>query len=39
MDDWLVKQVMFLGHPFENWLVVLFMLMLIAALINVSEKN
>ena len=39
MDDWLIKQVSFLGIPFQNWMVVTFALILIAMLINQGEKN
>jgi hypothetical protein len=39
MDDWLVRQVTLLGIPFYNWMVVTFMLVLVAALINVGENN
>jgi hypothetical protein len=39
MDDWLVRQVTFLGIPFENWMVVTVALILIAALINLAEKR
>ena len=39
MDDWLVRQVIVLGLPFQNWMIVLFVLMLIATLINIAEKN
>jgi hypothetical protein len=39
MDDWLVRQVTLLGIPFQNWMVVTLALILIAALINISEKS
>ena len=39
VDDWLIKQVTFLGIPFQNWMVVTFALILIAMLINQGEKN
>ena len=39
MDDWLVTQITLLGIPFQNWMVVTFVLMLIAALINIGERN
>jgi len=39
MDDWLVRQVIVLGLPFQNWMIVTFMLMLIAALINIAERD
>ena len=45
MDDWLVRQVIVLGLPLplplplQNWMIILFVLMLIATLINIAEKN
>ena len=39
MDDWLVRQVFVLGLPFQNWMIVLFVVTLIATLINIAEKN
>jgi hypothetical protein len=39
MDDWLVRQVIVLGLPFQNWMIVLFVVMLIATLIKIAEKN
>ncbi len=39
MDDWLVRQVTLLGIPFQNWMIVAFALMLIAALINITESE
>ena len=39
MDDWLVRQVTLLGIPFQNWMIVAFALMLIAALINITESK
>jgi hypothetical protein len=39
VDDWLVGHVTLLGIPFENWMVVTFVLALIAALINILEKK
>lgn len=39
VDDWLTRQVTLLGIPFQNWMVVTFALVLIAALINIGEKK
>jgi len=39
MDDWVVEQVSVLGIRFQNWMVVIFVLALVAALINVVEKS
>lgn len=39
MDDWLIRQITVLGVPFQNWMVVTFTLILIAALINLGENN
>jgi hypothetical protein len=39
MDDWLVRQVIVLGLPFQKWMIVLFVVMLIATLIKIAEKN
>ena len=39
MDDWLVRQITFLGMPFQNWMVVTFALILIAAFLNVAERR
>ena len=39
MDDWLVRQITFLSIPFQNWVVVTLVLILIASLINQGEKS
>jgi hypothetical protein len=39
MDDWLVRHITLLGIPFQNWMVVTLMLILIASLIKVGEKR
>jgi hypothetical protein len=39
MNDWLVKPITLLGIPFQNWMVVTLMLILIASLINLGEKR
>ncbi|WP_276328138.1 hypothetical protein [Bradyrhizobium erythrophlei] len=39
MDDWLIDQVTLIGIPFQNWMMVTFVLILIAALINVGETR
>ena len=39
MDDWLVRQATLLGIPFQNWMIVAFALMLVAALINITESK
>jgi hypothetical protein len=39
VDDWLIKQVVLIGIPFQNWMVVTFVLILIAALINIAVKR
>jgi hypothetical protein len=39
LHDWLTERFTFLGIPFQNWMVVAFALMLIAALINMGERR
>lgn len=39
VEDWLIKPIMLVGVPLQNWMIVTFTLMLIAALINVSERR
>jgi hypothetical protein len=39
MDDWLVGHITLLSIPFQNWMVVTLMLILIASLINLGEKR
>jgi hypothetical protein len=39
MNDWLVRHITLLGIPFQNWMVVTLMLILIASLINLGEKR
>jgi hypothetical protein len=39
VDDWLVRHATLLGIPFQNWVLVAFALMLVAALINISERH
>ena len=39
VDDWLIRRCTFLGISFQNWMVVVFALMLFAALINMAERN
>jgi hypothetical protein len=39
MDDWLVRHVTLLGIPFQNWMVVTLVLILIASLIDLGEKR
>jgi hypothetical protein len=39
MNDWLVRHITLLGFPFQNWMVVTLMLILIASLINLGEKR
>ena len=39
MDDWLVRHITLLSIPFQNWMVVSLVLILIASLINLGEKR
>jgi hypothetical protein len=39
MDDGLVKHITLLSIPFQNWMVVTLLLILIASLINLGEKR
>ena len=39
MEDWLVSQITLLGIPLQNWMILTFTLILIAALINVGERR
>jgi hypothetical protein len=39
MDDWLVRHSTLLSIPFQNWMVVTLVLILIASLINLGEKR
>ena len=39
MDHWLLREVMFLGIPFQNWMVVTIALISIAILVNRGEKS
>jgi len=39
LHDWLTEQVTFLSFPFQNWMLIVFALMLIAALINLLERR
>jgi len=39
VDDWLVRHVTLLSIPFQNWVVVTLVLILIASLINLGEKR
>jgi heme/copper-type cytochrome/quinol oxidase subunit 1 len=39
VDDWLARQINLLDIPLQNWMVVTFALMLIAALINLGEHR
>jgi hypothetical protein len=38
MDDWLVRHITLLSIPFQNWMVVTLVLILIASLINVASQ-
>jgi hypothetical protein len=39
MDDWLVRHITLLSIPFQNWMVLTLVLILIASLINLGEKR
>jgi len=39
MDDWLVRHITLLSIPFQNWMVVTLVLILIGSLINLGEKR
>jgi hypothetical protein len=39
MNDWLVRHITLLGIPFQNWMVVTLVLILIASPINPGEKR
>ena len=39
MDDWLVRQITLAGIPFQNWMVVTLVLVLVAALIRLGESS
>jgi hypothetical protein len=39
LRDWLTEQVTFLGIPFQNWMIIVFALILVAALINLGERG
>jgi hypothetical protein len=39
MNDWLARHITLLGVPFQNWMVVTLMLILIASLINLGKKG
>jgi len=39
VSTWLENPVTLLGIPFQNWMLVAFALMLVAALINVTERR
>ncbi|SHN71545.1 hypothetical protein SAMN05444170_2056 [Bradyrhizobium erythrophlei] len=39
MDEWLMDKATLLGFQFQNWMVVTFALILVASLINISERR
>jgi hypothetical protein len=39
MDDWLVRHITLLSIPFQNWMVVTLVLILIASLISLGERR
>lgn len=39
MDDWLVQQITLVGIPVQNWMLVTFALILVAALIKIAENS
>jgi hypothetical protein len=39
MDDWLVRHITLLSIPFQNWMVVTLVLILIASLIRLGERR
>jgi hypothetical protein len=38
LHDWLTDPITFLGIPLQNWMIVTFALMLLAALVNILDK-
>jgi hypothetical protein len=39
LRDWLTEQVTFLGIPFQNLMIVIFGVILIATIINLGERR